>query len=378
MKKALIFLLSLAVVGAVFAQDTPSITFSGSLQTGLVYQMGDNYEDPLLWNYANDAGKDNIRLRFGAEAKSGANGAKFRLSSVAEDKVGVDYAFTYISLMDSMLLIQAGYKIDDNAWRTTGKGEFDYDPSGIKVQVKPIEGLNLGFAIGAPVKATGAVAAAPPAPAYDAIDIANATYIAGFAYAMAPFGIQAGLKMDMGEMMGVYGGFDYLELIPGLTLTAEAKAEVISEYDEGGATKTKTYAAGLSDYSDFGRTTIVETVEYKADVLEAGVYAKQFLYGDSNVDMGLWVSPYVKYTVGINQLVLEVTWTNDEFEIDSFKNSYVSLGADDEYSTLAIAPKVVTKFSDKAKLETGYTYVAQTDMEASDTQKLFLNFIVEW
>jgi len=376
MKKALIFLLSLAVVGAVFAQTPPSITFSGSLQTGLVYQMGDNKVDPVLWNHPNDADKDNIRLRFGAEAKSGANGAKFRLSSVAEDKVGVDYAFTYINLMDSMVLIQAGYKIDDNAWRTTGKGEFDYDPSGIKVQIKPIEGLNLGFAIGAPVKETGAVAAAAPAPAYDAIDVANATYIAGFAYSMAPFGIQAGLKMDMGEMQGVYGGFDYLELIPGLTLTAEAKMEVIADYADGpdaGTDADKTYAAGLSDYSDWGRTTIVETVEYKADALEAGVYGKQFMYGSSDVDMGLWVSPYVKYTVGINQLVLEVTWTNDEYEIDKG----ASLKKPD-YSTLAIAPKVVTKFTDKSKLETGFTYVAQTDMVADNTQKLFLNFIVEW
>jgi hypothetical protein len=355
MKKALIFLLSLAVVGAVFAQDAPTFTLGGSLQTGLVYQMGDDYVDPLIWNYADDAGKDAYRARLDGKAVNGSTGVKFRFQSDSGNDLFVKYAFAYVDLLDSLVTVQSGYGIDENNWRTTGDLEFDYEGSGVKVMVKPIEGLNFGAMLVAPTLNTKAV------------ELGDATYIFGFAYAMAPFGVQAGAKFDLGEAQGVYGGFNYDGLIPGLTLTLETLYTVVDKIGD-----VATGATGLGDYSDFGVTKVVESVEYTTDMFDVGVYAYEFMYGDSDSDMGLKVKPYAAYKTGIYTVKLEVAYVNDEVSImgDWTKVAFEK----EDVSLISVKPTITVQFTDKTKLVSGYEYVAFTDMAADNAQKLFTNF----
>jgi len=360
MKKALIFLLSLAVVGAVFAQDTPSLTFSGSLQTGLVYQMGDNYEDPIMWAFADDAGNDAYRLRLAGVAVNGNTGAKFRLSSNGESKVGVDYAWTYVDLMESMLHLDVGYKVDSTIWRTKGDDELDYDADAeVKVSILPIEGLNLGFAIGMPTAAPKAAVAANAATytlasaAVPGVELADLIYIGGFAYAMAPFGVQAGLKAAGGELTAAYAGFDYTDLTPGLTL-----------YFETEMTK-------LEDFSDNGRMQFDEKAKYVTGPIEAVLLSYQWLYQNSDVDFGLKVKGSVAYTMGTVVPGIEVVYNTDETNIDQAK--YLEAGETD-VTALTVKPTVTVNFTGKTKVVSGYEYVAYTNLVFDNTQKIFVNF----
>lgn len=351
MKKALIFLLTLAVVGAVFAQDNPTLKLSGSIQTGLEYYMGDDQADPNILSYADDAGVGAYRLRLAGDYVNGVTAAHFRISSSAEKDVAVDFVWADLNLLNNMVLIQAGYKVDDNAWRTKGDEEIDYDvDGGVKVHFKPIAGLDAGFALGVPNAAPG-------------VKTADATYVLGLAYTQDMYSFQAGAKFVAGDAMGYYGGAEYTG-IENLVLDLEAEMAVVGELADG----TKT-GATLADYSDFGRTEVVQSVEYTKDALGAGVYAYEWLYGNSKVDMGLKIAPYVSYTTGITTLKLEVAYNNDEYAIDKAKATKKA-----DYSTLSVKPTATFQFNDKSKVVSGYEYVAQTDMAADNTQKLFVNF----
>ena len=354
MKKALIALLSLAVAGVLVAQDAPSLKFSGSLQTGVAYDMGDDVEDPVLSNYAEDAGAADYRLRLQGLYENGDAGLKFRLSSNgAAPAVTTDFAWGWVNLFDGMALVSSGYKIDNNSWRTTGDGEFDYEGTGLKVEVKPMDGLNLGFGVFA-----------------NGTELDVTPYVLGVKYDVAPITFAAGAKL-VEELQSVYAGVTYAG-VENVSLSFEGKVDVIDlSATFPGLVEAP---AGLSDYSDFGRTTLVQTVSYTKDALEAGVKAYEFLYGDSDIDMGLKITPWVAYTMDKNTFKLEVTYNNDEYEIDELAGIMV----EDEYSTLTLKPTVTTKFTDKAKLVTGYKYVAMTDMEFDNSQQFFLNFIFEF
>jgi hypothetical protein len=358
MKKALIFLLSLAVVGAVFAQDAPTLTFSGSLQTGVVYTMGDDVLDPMLVSYAKDADKLAYRLRLAGTAVNGNTGAKFRISSNGEStdkQVAVDFAWAYVDLLDAMVHIDLGYKVDDSIWRTKGDDELDYDVDNeAKVQIKAVEGLNFGFAIGFDPIADDATTplvdeeAAGP-------ELADATFIGGVAYAMAPFGVQAGFKAAMGDLTAAYAGFDYTDVIPGLNVYLETEL-------------TK-----LEDFSNIGKIQIDEKVKYVTGPIEVGLISYQYLYQNSDVDMGLIVKPYAAYTMGINTFKLEVTYNNDEASISGDYAGYVD-AAEPEYSTLTVEPTITSQFTDKTKIVTGFKYVAFTDMAYDNRQWIYVNF----
>jgi hypothetical protein len=361
MKKALIFLLSLAVVGAVFAADGPSLTFSGSLQTGLVYQMGDNYEDPIMWAYADDAGKDAYRLRLVGTAVNGNTGAKFRISSAATSAVALDYAWTYVDLMDAMLHLDVGYNIDDNAWRTKGDDELDFDVStgSLKLQVKPIEGLNLGGAIGMPAVAPKAAVAANAATytlasaAVPGVELADLTYIAGFAYAMAPFGVQAGLKADLGELTAAYAGFDYTDVIPGMSVYFE------------------TQLTTLEDFSDNGRMQFDEKAKYVTGPIEVALISYQWMYQNSDKDFGLLVKGSASYAAGNVKPGIEVVYNNDETNLDKAKDLEAG---ETEVTAITVKPTVEVKFTDKTKVVSGYEYVAYTNLNYDNSQKIFVNF----
>jgi len=339
MKKALIFLLSLAVVGAVFAQDAPTFTLGGSLQTGFVYQMGDNKVDPVIWNFADDAGNDAYRLRVDGTAVNGNTGVKFRLQSDSEKDVFVKYAFTYVDLLEAMVTVQAGYGIDTNDWRTKGDDELDFEGSGVKVMVKPIDGLNLGGMV-----------RLPDAEA-DAVELADAGYILGFAYAMAPLGVQGGLLAEEGELQAAYAGFDYADIIPGLSLYVE------------------TAFAGLNEFSDFGVIQIDEKVKYVTGPIEAALVSYQWLYQNDDIDMGLKIKGSVSYTAGNLKPAIEVVYNNDEINIDKIDDM-----TKEDTTAITVKPTLEVKFTDKTKVVSGYEYVAYTDLTYDNTQKLFVNF----
>jgi len=330
-----------------------------------VYQMGDDYDDPAVFAWADDAGKEAYRLRLVGTAVNGNTGAKFRISSAAASAVALDYAWTYVDLMDAMLHLDVGYNIDDNIWRTKGDDELDYDVStgSLKLQIKPIEGLNLGGQIGMPaaapkdavayVNGTATTPAVSPVAAIAAVDIADLTYIAGFAYAMAPFGVQAGLMATGGELTAAYAGFDYADVIPGMSL-----------YFETQMTK-------LEDFSDNGRMQFDEKVKYVTGPIEAALVSYQWMYQNSDSDFGLLLKGSVSYTAGSVIPGIEVVYNNDETNLEKAK--YLEAG-ETEVTAITVEPTITVKFTDKTKVVSGYEYVAYTNLNYDNSQKIYVNF----
>jgi hypothetical protein len=172
MKKALVFLMILAVAGGIFAQD---VKFTGEVKTGLGVLYDTTSEEAHLVPFSRD-GEQPFQFRLnGAYATEGDTaGVKFRLQQ--RGSFSVPYAFGYLNVFDNLLTLQGGL-IDDGTFNSGG-GILDADAGegvGTQILVMPIDGLVVGGGAYAS-DGFGDLAVFPK--------LGDAKYTAGFAYTM--------------------------------------------------------------------------------------------------------------------------------------------------------------------------------------------------
>jgi len=156
MKKVLIALLALAVAGGLFAQ---SLSFSGDISTGLFFHFGDSFDDPMVELDNDDDAA--AKIEFGIGYDAGNWGASIGMSAVKgnyKDDYGnvVDPkdeplhfydAHGWIRFID-IIKVSAGL-IDPGVWNTGGWVDRNLSSGGgVRVEVEPIDGLNLGAKFG--------------------------------------------------------------------------------------------------------------------------------------------------------------------------------------------------------------------------------------
>jgi hypothetical protein len=324
-------LVMLVASSGLFAQEeavvAPSISWSGEFKTGLQFRASDaesslkdgetdksdpaNYEpaDPTtrLWN--DDAG---TRLRLNGAYTNGDFGVNFGLQYKREEAAGTfDLYDVYgtMNLFGGMASVKAG-RFDGGVWRTGGAENFGPTAGdGIRVEVKPMAGLNVGFFL-TPPRDVGHVAD------MKAGDFFAETAIGG-EFDNDMFRIAAGLKLDgTGDKsqdydiyfddpakailltqvvddihdnqaaIGAWLGFS-LKMVPNLTAQIEAGFNNLGAF--GGDIKGEPSDITHPTYKDVywkpeGIGTVTLTEKFAYDIspeLNAGLEMRQFIYGGS-------------------------------------------------------------------------------------------------
>lgn len=145
MKKALIVLLILGVASGLFAQD---ITWSGSVGTGIWFNFGDDHEEANVTADDDDDGNPivaTLGATYAAEDWGIVTKVKGRFNDTAGD-VFFSNAYGYMDFLGGMLNVKGGY-IQDGVWSNAGPWIDDNGLSnggGARIEVKPIDGLNIG------------------------------------------------------------------------------------------------------------------------------------------------------------------------------------------------------------------------------------------
>jgi hypothetical protein len=152
--KVLVFLLTLGFVTSAFALDLGNgLTLNGEVKTGLavntVADENEDNEDTKASGWNEDAGQVlRVRLTAGYEADWG--GAKIRLQSDGGNFFP-KFAYGWANFLGEKIVVYGG-QIDGHLW---GTGNFSLTVidtgldalGGVRVEVKPITGLSVGFAL---------------------------------------------------------------------------------------------------------------------------------------------------------------------------------------------------------------------------------------
>ncbi|MDR1955399.1 MAG: hypothetical protein LBQ30_00925 [Treponema sp.] len=319
MKKALVGFLILALSAGVFAQEEKEqgLKFSGTLKTGIqfgtsngknevevkdengnVIQTNEYKHEPSIRLYNDDAGEE-TRFDLDGSYTQDNYGVVFRLRTntvVSGPEIEVNQAYVWADLANQLVNLKVG-KIDDSVWNTGGDEDFHYSTgTGLRLEVKPIEGLNVGLFLNS-----------PDSPAdnpgkFDWIskvlwqgDEGPLGVLAehflletslGFKYEHDLFNVAAGLRLDSeadgltteefygettssevadaGQGLGIYAGFE-VKAVENLTAIVEARFNNMGGYDK------------------YGWIWINETLGYAiTEQLEAGLVMHQFLFGGEN------------------------------------------------------------------------------------------------
>lgn len=279
MKKLLVLLLALTMVGAAFAQ----VSFSGYLDTGFVYEKIGSADATLTLNGDDSGTTSRFNLNGSWKSEDGVVGAAFRFRTQGDFDAGSPVLFTrraYVwgTMFDGMVKLVAG-KLGDYTWATLGPAAFGNidGPTGVQFQVMPIEGLNLGFFL--PATTAGALA-----------EDAFGDILIGASYAMADvFTAQAGIDLSPTA--------DSNDAWAGVEVTAIENLYIVVE-------------ASLTDLGNdaTGATYLFEEAEYSMDALVFGIDLEQQFWADSALDMGLSFGPYVSYTMDMVTLGGQFTY----------------------------------------------------------------------
>ena len=154
-------ILALAVAGMTFAQWPDGFSVAGQVRTGLRMDfLGGQYygvgkgltpiipEDrSSVWMWHDDAGnRAQLDMKFVAENY----GFRFipRFQMIDNTTMSLPVAYGWFEVMNDMIKVTAG-RIDDGVWNSPSPEDRNYSNGvGFRVEVKPIEGLNVGWMIG--------------------------------------------------------------------------------------------------------------------------------------------------------------------------------------------------------------------------------------
>lgn len=271
MKKLIVLLLALAMVGAAFAQAAaPALTFSGYLNTGFQYDTGTD----LVKLYGAYAGQTS-RLRLNAAYTNGDFGVNFRYqSNDSATAPTVGQALVWGNLFNKMVTFKAG-KLNDYTWATpyNAFGNFD-GQTGVQVQLKPVAGLNFGVFV--PLVAAGAT----PANTFKDMSIAGKYSASGLADFL--------VNLNLGTAANALYGSVNVTAVKDLTAILEAK---------------------VTDLTNVSTTLYMDQyLSYGMGDLSVGAYIDQTF----GTPFGWSVSPEVDYTMGNVELYASFTYASDK------------------------------------------------------------------
>ena len=275
MKKALIVLLILGVAGGLFAQ---SVSWTGSVGTGLFIGFGENFDDVPVWAHDDDDGAGVIAKINGAYD---ADVWGLKLGTVGRAGDGFDLSFYnaygWMKLLNKIITVRAGM-IDDGAWSTG----LEYDTGiagggGIRIEVEPITGLNFGAFFTFP---NGGLSAGKIGNFFQETVI-------GAEYKSSLFRVDVAMALFSEE--SEYSNFDNMDMrvifgfeftgVPGLTLGVSGGVDHLAEYADEGVFK------------------IYEEGHYKLGALKVGLVLGQKMTGP---DGFVWFLAKPKLEFAIN------------------------------------------------------------------------------
>jgi hypothetical protein len=350
MKKLLLVLLALTVLGVMAFADDVTWTYGATIKTGAQITVP---SDGAIGARVYDA-DDSVasRVRFDAEAALGDFSAHIRVggdfagyidfgsfgagTGPAADTYGTFLNAWWVTgkFFDKMLEVRAG-NIDNSVTDTVNNGWGGSSVEGVQFVVAPISGLSIAY--GLPLNAD--------------VNTFNANVAmskVGFAYSMPNL---ATVKFTYVNGRGdktssVYGGVRILA-VPNLTADLEFQAANLGNK-----------AVALANIELF------ENAQYAMGAFAPGIVVDEVLYNDSANKMQLYVKPYVDYTVSDTLMVGgNVKFTNNA-------------GGVDKLQSLGIDPYVKFIFNSKAALKTDFAFsIPDLTDTATWTMPININFM---
>jgi hypothetical protein len=300
----------------VFAQGIEigggQLTFNGRIATGVSFDIDStNNKDGtfkmLNMSYPDNPYENSLRADLYTAFTKGNGGVKFALR--ADDVVNrisgggglysVPYAFGWLDLLNKKLRITGG-KIEDNVWGTMGLVNANITAAGVRLEAKPVDGLNVGVFFVVP-----GGDGVPPLVKYASPKQTFMETIIGARYYSKTFWASALLQLDSDfdglspvndptggtfendkEMRALFGVG--LTFIPNLTILAEADIW------------------GLGAVSDQGRVDLRQTFSYNiTNKLSIALRAQELLWTFSD-DLKPWLEFKPLLTYKINDIITTV------------------------------------------------------------------------
>jgi len=340
MKKLLLVLLALTVLGVMAFADDVTWTYGATIKTGAQITLYSDSAIPTAARvYDND---DSVasRVRFDAEAALGDFSAHIRVGGDFAGTVDTNFAFLNAwwatgKFFDKMLEVRAG-NIDNSVTDTVNNGWGGSSVEGMQFVVVPVSGLSIAY--GLPLIAANG---------HFMTDVAMSK--AGFAYSMPNLATVKFTYVNApgDKLSNVYGGVRILA-VPNLTADLEFQALDLGNKAVGAA----------------GNIELFENAQYAMGAFAPGIVLDEVLYNDSAYKMQLYVKPYVDYTVSDSLMVGgNVKFTNNA-------------GGTDKLQSLGIDPYVKMIFNSKATLKTDFAFgIADLTDTATWTMPININFM---
>jgi hypothetical protein len=361
MKKALVGFLVLALSAGAFAQEAKEqgLKLGGALKTGIQFQTDSTKDDPGEHNvYApsihmyNDDADAETRIDLDGSFTKDNYGVVFRLRTdtvITGPKIEVNQAYVWADFLNQVINVKVG-KIDDSTWNTGGDEDFHYSTgTGLRLEVKPIEGLNVGLFLNGPNQTSIATAwnngkldedqRYALGDQYGESGFTHSLFIFakeflletafGAKYESEAFYVAGGLRID-GKADGLDIGedfYDYDTYEPTFTSGDSSPPGENENADKGlgiyagfGVTAIEPLTAivearfnNVGGYADYGWIWINETFGYAiTEQLEAGLVMHQRLFGGDNKFVSLKdnasVSPYLTFKPYVSY-ALNDKWT---------------------------------------------------------------------
>jgi hypothetical protein len=431
MKKALVGFLILAVSAGIFAQEEKEqgLKLGGALKTGIQFKTsnekdtttpgGNEYSkyDPSIRMYNDDADAETRLDLEGAFTKDNY-GVVFRLRTdtvISGPEVEVHQAYVWGDFLNQIINLKVGL-IDDSAWNTDGDEDFHYSTgAGLRLEVKPIEGLNVGLFLNGPGDYISTVVHNGKADknAREALEdfifakefLLETSF--GAKYENDAFYVAGGLRLD-----GKGDGLDQLEvfdwetngaggpIVPGEQVTVEdingtnRIIETVSDMGSGhddsdkglGAyvgfgisavpnltAKVEAQFSNLMGYAEYGWIWVNETLGYAVtEQLEVSLVMHQYLFGEDNKFTGSndSVSPYFTFEPEVSYGLTD-KWTVGVAVPVGFWSGII------DYD-LGVKPKVSYNLGDNASINAFYLfdYLKEKDVaDAGITNTVQIDFI---
>jgi hypothetical protein len=384
MKKVLIVLLILAVAGGLFAQE---VSFSGIVETGLQIKKDDGKAGKAgLWNDNDGVGS---RARIQGTYDADTYGAKVGIGTDFDPSatVSVYNAYAWYNFLNNVINAKAGL-IDDGVWTTGGPEDWGLATgAGVRVEVTPIEGLNVGLFL----TNSGDISPFVGSGGGDiAGDFLKETAF-GASYTSDLFDVSLTFKLDSeaddetvdNDGDNVADWVVHEDRKPGNAakpnyagLTSPIDTDIAHEAILGFAfkglpaltAKAEVRASALGAFSDVGTIWANEDVAYRVlEPLNVGAVITEYYYVNTDAaKLFLQVKPYVEYQVNEPISVgLEVPVY--------FQDKYTKLG-------LGGKPWVKYAFSDDAYIKAFYNldYRKPDGADAVTNHTVQLDFVVSF
>jgi hypothetical protein len=294
------------IIGGIAAQEVKigngTLTIGGKISTGIEATFDDDTNDKGTVRMYNDTDGTNLRAELTTTYANENVGFTSRLRAddveVGKAAAGFRYAYGWINLFDGLLRPVGGYlDVTSNVWGTKGDLDVDVGGAGLRLEVKPIEGLNFGAFLRLPdqlVKVNQTGGLHDPGKAanieqflrYTALGAAydqSAFYVRlQYVIDTAPFEIKAGTTEDPDPNGQLDFGIGFTGL-PGLGASVEGRIQQLDDFA----------ATGEADFRETVSYTISDALP-----LTIGVNGKELLHAtDKDLDPYIQLNPWVSYAV---------------------------------------------------------------------------------